>query len=266
MMRFDADDFCRVSSLLGQMYMDIRCGRIPRDQTWVIMATELRLLRDHCQRIGLAATVAQIERTAESITGNHGYGFDLDVISRDLIQVQLRLNDELKGRVLYAIDSDKAVYMTDSQFDPKVSEVFPDAAFDMDEAAKCYALNRATACVFHLMRVTEYGLQAVGKTLGMKDDRPNWEPIIAKIDSEIKKPYKDRQFKGQTEVLAHISSHMHAVKIAWRNRAMHIEKKHTIEEAREIYDATRGLMRYLAENLPKPATGTLTVIREKLGL
>jgi hypothetical protein len=121
----------------------------------------------------------------------------------------------------------------------------------MDEAAKCLAVERPTACVFHLMRITEYGLQAIARSLGMTDARPNWEPIIAKINVEIKTPYEKRCFKGNTDFLANVSTHVHAVKVAWRNRVMHVEHKHTMEEAREIYGATRGLMRYLAENLPR---------------
>ena len=74
--------------------------------------------------------------------------------------------------------------------------------------------------------------------------------MIAKIDAELKALYKDRKYKGSADLLASMSSHLHAVKVAWRNRVMHVEKKHTMEEAREIYAATGGLMRYLAENLP----------------
>jgi hypothetical protein len=44
---------------------------------------------------------------------------------------------------------------------------------------------------------------------------------------------------------------LNAVKVAWRGPTMHIDKKHTMEEARDIYGATAGLMRYLADNLPE---------------
>jgi hypothetical protein len=110
------------------------------------------------------------------------------------------------------------------------------------------------------MRVTEHGLQEIAKRIGIKDPRPNWEPIICKIDSELKKGYKDRQYKGMSDFLANVSAHLNAVKVAWRNRVMHVDTKHTMEEAREIYSATAGLMRYIAENLPNDA-GMVALVR-----
>lgn len=180
------------------------------------------------------------------------------------MEVSVRLTDELEARKVFMIEVEQSPYLESHLFSTAVSERFPNAVHDIDEAAKCYALERPTACVFHLMRVTEYGLQAIGKLVRVKDDRANWDIVIKKIDAELKKEYKDREFKGLADFLASISAHMNAVKIAWRNRVMHVEKKHTMEEAREIYDATRGLMRYLSENIPTPSK--LQAIRGKIGL
>jgi hypothetical protein len=41
-------------------------------------------------------------------------------------------------------------------------------AEDISEAAQCLALNRPTACVFHLMRVMETGVQILGNRLGIQ--------------------------------------------------------------------------------------------------
>jgi len=71
-----------------------------------------------------------------------------------------------------------------------VAERFPEAIFDMAEAGKCLALDRSTASVFHLMRVTEYGLNGVSVFLKIKDPLgPNWDQIIKSIDSELKTEY-----------------------------------------------------------------------------
>jgi hypothetical protein len=229
--------------------MEIRHGVMPRGESWSLVSASLSQVETLSKQLGLVATVAQIERTRRMVSGDEG-GFDLDSFGRALMEVNVRLIDELEARKIYTIESDRAQYLESSQFPGVVCDRFPDAAFDMDEAARCFAFERPTACVYHLMRVSEYGLQGIGKKLGMKDERPNWEPIIAKIDSELKKPYKERQYEGMSEFLAHASAHLNAVKIAWRNRVMHVDRKHTVEEAREIYQATIGLMRYIAENLP----------------
>jgi hypothetical protein len=249
MLRFLAEDFCRASSLIGQLFSQVNSGVVPVSNSWGAIASELGNLERLCERLGLQSTLAQIKRVKETLF-NGSNNVNYANFARDVMEVQIRLMDELEARTLFLMSADEARYFSDNQFAPRVGERFPDAIFDMDEAGKCYATERPTACVFHLMRVTEFGLHAIGRLLNMSDPRPNWEPIIAKIDSELKAPYEKRQFKGSADLLANASTHLHAVKVAWRNRAMHVDTKHTMEEAREIYSATCGLMRYLAENLP----------------
>jgi hypothetical protein len=249
MLSFLAHDFCMASGLFGQLYAQVNSGVKPAEDSWGLVAMGLGMLERACGPLELTNTLAQVERLKPILTKG-GYVNHRD-LARDIMEVHTRMMDELKGRTLLSLTSEEAHYFADHQFAPVVCEYFPEASFDIREAAKCFALERPTACVFHLMRTTEYGVQAIARFLGMTDPRPNWEPVIAKIDSETKAPYNLRQFKGSTDFLAAVSTHIHAVKVAWRNRVMHVEHKHTMQEAREIYSATRGLMRYLAENLPK---------------
>ena len=69
---------------------------------------------------------------------------------------------------------------------------------------------------------------------------------MAKIDAELALPHKDRKIKGSVDFYAGVSSHMHAVKIAWRNRVMHVDAIFTEDRAKAIFDATVGLMNHLA--------------------
>ncbi|MEX2304203.1 MAG: hypothetical protein WD733_24885 [Bryobacterales bacterium] len=221
-----------------------------RDSSWAVLGEALADLEKQCRALGLSSALAQAARVRRAITDQNSQ-FSIERLGRDLIEVHTRFVDELHARLIYILDAPHAAYFTDSQFSPVAKACFPEANHDMEEAGKCLAFERPTACAFHLMRVTEYALHEMAKVVGIQQDRPNWEPIIRKIDMELKSKYEDRIFKGSADLLANMSSHLQAVKVAWRNRVMHVEKKHTMEEAREIYDATRGLMRYLAENLPE---------------
>lgn len=266
MIRFPADEFCRASGQIGQMWMDIRHGAIPRQMSIEAVSASIRVLEKECVNLGLPATLAQIKRVQESISRSNN-SLNLDFWSRALMEVYVRLVDELEARKLYALDVEGARYFEGSQFSQTAAERFPEAIYDMEEAGKCFALDRHTACVFHLMRVTEYGLAEVARFLKLHDPLgPNWDSVIKKIDSELKADYKDRKFKGHSDLLSHVSSHLNAVKIAWRNRTMHIDKKYTFEEARDIYNATCGFMRYIAENFPKDSGGVLASIRGMIGL
>lgn len=218
----------------------------------------MALLAKHCETLELPLTLAHLKRFKNDILADPDVG--VDRVFRALDEIQQRLWDELDSRMVFAVQPTAASYFEHSQFAPSVYERFPQIIFDAEEAGKCRALERPTACVFHLMRVTEHGLQEIARRIGIKEQRPNWEPVICKIDSELKKGYKDRQYKGMADFLANVSAHLNAVKVAWRNRVMHVDTKHTMEEAREIYGATAGLMRYIAENLPNDA-GMVAIVR-----
>jgi hypothetical protein len=232
MLPFIAYDFTRASSMLGQLYAQCRSGVSPTSGSWSLIASELGCLERECAALGLTNTLSQIKRIKPVFFDNASPGYDFP---RDILDVQLRLNDELRERKVFMLDGKDARYFEAHGFPAMIGERFPQAIYDMEEAGKCLALERATACAFHLMRVTEYGLQALGKKVGIAHERPDWEPVIRKIDAELKKPYAEREYKGMADFLAHASAHLNAVKVAWRNRVMHVERKHTIEEAREIY-------------------------------
>jgi hypothetical protein len=242
MLRFNAHHWVAVSSTIGQLIMDIGSGRSPSGESMQLIGSSLGLLQREC---------AHLRRLKDGLQ----VGGDIQAFRFSLMEVQQRIWDELEARKFLALSAENEKYYDDCGFSQVVAERFPEASFDANEAGKCLALERPTACAYHLMRVTEFGLQQVGKKLGMKDERPNWDPIIRKIDSELKKDYKDREFRGMADFLANSSAHLNAVKLAWRNRVMHVDRKHTMEEAKEIYNATCGLMRYIAENLPLDQSG-----------
>lgn len=265
MLEFCAEDFCQSVSLIAQFHEQVRrADTMPQASSLHIIAGELGALQRHCEVLGLNTTLAQIERVKEMFFGQHYQSFSLQTLASAIMEITSRLQDELRARKLYLVSSERNAYLVSNQFHASVGEAFPDAIADMDEAAKCFAFERPTACIFHLMRVTEVGLNAFAILLEISDHNPNWEPIIRKIDAELKADYKDRKYKGNQDFLANASTHLHAVKVAWRNKTMHVEKINTMEHAKETYDATCGFMRYLAENFPQRKPGIVQSIFGKL--
>lgn len=132
---------------------------------------------------------------------------------------------------------------------------FLSVAFDLDEAAKCFALGRATACVFHLMRLMEIGIRAVARCLGIPDPtKPaerNWGTILRAIKEDLdahvgQQPTKVWSIATDKEFFEGAYASLDAVRVAWRNPTMHIENKYTDDEAEHVFVAVKGFMMKLA--------------------
>ena len=77
-----------------------------------------------------------------------------------------------------------------------VAQAFPSAVPDLKEAGTCYALNRNTACAFHVIRALEIALRSFARCSGVKVtgkttplEYQQWHNIIEAIESQSKKKY-----------------------------------------------------------------------------
>jgi hypothetical protein len=126
-------------------------------------------------------------------------------------------------------------------------------AFELDEAAKCLSLGRATACVFHLMRLMEIAVRAVARCLNIPDpiqpaDR-SWGAVLKKVRDGIDAKWSTvaARLAGDGEAFDSLYASLDAVKNPWRNSTMHPANKYTLEEAEHVFAAVRGFMMKLAD-------------------
>lgn len=179
-----------------------------------------------------------------------------DVVQRGMMELCHRLVDEMGGTLFLALDFAKSDFYKDADKQPfgvAVSIAFPSVAFDIEEAARCFALERNTATVLHCMRVLEIGLNALAAALEVPFDERNWGNIIPDIVAEIGKRDKTATrrsaWRNESPFYAEAATQFEFVRIAWRNHAMHVRDKYDGERARRIYDHTRDLMQHLATKL-----------------
>ena len=127
--------------------------------------------------------------------------------------------------------------------------------FELDEAAKCLALGRSTAAVFHLMRLLEIGIRATSHCLQIPDPiKPaerNWAIILKRIweDGIEKVATPTDRMAGDGHLFEALHASLDAVKNPWRDGSMRVESKYTDDEAEHILVATRGFMKRLASRM-----------------
>lgn len=134
-------------------------------------------------------------------------------------------------------------------FGEEVQDAFPSAKDDIEEAAKCLAVDRGTACVMHLMRAMEAPLKAMATALGVKQQN-DWGSYIREVDKELDRRMKASGKRSSDEgFYAEASEAFERVKRAWRNKSMHLEHSYSPERARDIFEATKGFMAHLAPRI-----------------
>jgi hypothetical protein len=198
-------------------------------------------IRSECGKIGLTVSVRCIDSIVEALAGGTTIGGYVDSLS----QLENTISWEMQDKLFMFIPPDRAAfYAKNDLFGPEVTVKFPDVQFDVIEAGNTYASGRGTACVFHLMRIMEFGVQRFGTVLGVTlASEKNWQPILEEVDKKIKAlPQKAER----TIQLADVSTMLYHVKIAWRNPTMHPKQTYTLEEAENIMLATRTFMQHLS--------------------
>ena len=153
-----------------------------------------------------------------------------------------RLHDELKSHLFFYVPTER-VACYGAGFGDDVTNAFRETPFDIEEAGKCLALGRSTACVFHLMRAMECAVQALAARLGFLNPDREWGKLLSDVHGKI-----EAMPKGEMRNRWSAShAHLYHVKQAWRNDTMHPKNKYTEEEGGEVYAAVRTFMRHLAK-------------------
>jgi hypothetical protein len=203
-----------------------------------------------CKNLKLAMSVKAIERAIRYASGSCPDVYDIQKHFHDITN---RIHDELAGTAFLQIPAAmQMAYEGNNHFSQQVIERFPSLNYDIDCSYKCFALTQYTACVFHVMRVIEGGLNATYASLRLaaliEQDR-NWGSILKKISEEIKRRDAIKDNNDSTNVKQFYEdaiATLHAIKNAWRNTTMHLEKKYNEEEAKSILDCTKAFMTRIA--------------------
>lgn len=246
MIRFQADDFVFLAREIGRLATvlnrlepaAVRSANARKNDV-----TVLGKYRTHCSQLGLVMTARQLERIIDRCGDNEK--LTQKQMSEMVAELGNRMMDECEHmHFLCLTENEKQWFEPDEpHFGKEVEAKLQSISEDIAEGAKCLALGRSTACVFHLMRVMETATQKLGDTLGVTFvTEKNWQNILDETNKAIRAlDHKDTR----TKALAEVSSHLYGVKVAWRNEVMHPKQTYTAEEATAIFTNVRTFIREL---------------------
>lgn len=233
-----------------------------------IGAAIAELERD-CNKLRLKSAVKQVRNIKEWLSSKPK---DFDEFSLMLGELRRRVTEDLEDAVVLCVEPSKidrfytrevagelkgrlVRLAPETMWGHEVCSNFKAAISDISHAGDCLIVGEGTACVFHLMRVMEVGLRALGKSLNdaRLDPRtnPSWDSILKRCDDELKLPYAKRSTEWQIDpsFFSEATANLRAVKDAWRNPTMHVEKNYEYDDALDVWNAVRAFMRHLGTRL-----------------
>lgn len=267
MIPFDASTICILSNFLGTMNGTISLAKQANAEGASAMqltaeksAQALNYLnsaRYVLNHAGLVLSVGFVDIVVKTLNEKGS----LDEIGNAYEQLKNAIQIELDNRFFFELAASKKELFQPAAdapiFGSEVQEQFPSVLYEIDEAAKCLALERFTATVFHLMRAMERTLVALRKYLELQDPtnlgNRNWGVILRDLRLEVERRTK----LGTTAWRSHQDQHfftdligsLAAVKLAWRDPTMHPERNYNQTEAEEVFAAVRTLMQKIASKM-----------------
>lgn len=209
--------------------------------------------------VGCRSAHAATERLIRALDNN---GMKFGHLANSTCEIESRFADHLSEVKLLVLQPSEAQLMLPVDgllgvIGPQIEgfpAAFPKASQEIEESAKCLALNRYTASVFHCMRALESGIGAFAKLIGIPDPtRPverNWGFILKKISEALDAKWPRNMRLEGTDGAEYEKIHatLDAVKNPWRNATMHVANVYSPHEALHIARCTAMFLIELAKH------------------
>lgn len=165
-----------------------------------------------------------------------------------LHELFLNIDKAVMQRKFVLVLQKRAEYAgSDKPFGDDVHQAFPQAQYDIRQAAECFSVGANTATIFHLMRVAEHGLRALAYDRRIKVpkgpiDLATWEDIIKQLEKAelaIQNYPKTHAREAQYEFYHGAMMQLRSFKNVWRNRYSHT-RGHFNEED-ESHEAEKAI-------------------------
>jgi hypothetical protein len=170
------------------------------------------------------------------------------------------IQNNLNSRAFMFIESDRAEYWENGDlFGQDFAIGFPKAALiEMLEAGDCFAAGRATACVFHCIRIAEYGLRLLAKMLKVSvSDKgkthpleyADWDKVITAIRNkitDIRKLPRGPKKEKSLQYYSGLANQCEYMKDIWRNEIMHTRRLYNDVEALSVIGRVRDFVQPIA--------------------
>jgi len=199
------------------------------------------------------------------------------VLHAELKTILSGVHNNLEARKFMFIPPEDAPYWNNHKlFGDDFLITFPtDAMLELREACNCFVASRGTACVFHCMRVAEYGLRKLACLVKIKladkgklipIEYGSWDKVIQAIKNKITDARKFPMGKKKEKTLQFYSSaadHCEYMKDIWRNELAHTRpRSYKREEALGVINRVKDFVQLIAKHECTPKRRDVLLTRK----
>jgi hypothetical protein len=211
-----------------------------------------------CKRMHLSVSTRSMERVLAEFRKNRP---TMALTKQRFLEWYSCFQSEVEGQIYLLVLPHRVQYWNSDADQLQGFEVarivetlkdFTDAVYDLKEAANCFAFERFTACVYHLMRVTEFGLVSVAHSVNVEEDKINkgWDGCIQGVESAIKKIGSTKptvDWQTQIKKLSDLCSWFTTIQKGWRNPVSHFPRTYSEGQALAMMMAVSTLFEHLSQ-------------------
>ncbi len=273
MFRYGVHEFCALYQSLGFMIRDAQFGEKLSSENspdyCLTIGKILGALAVFGEAVELDKSLVQSMRTLSELQMGPQPECRPSVLRPQLLNIDKGIEINLADRTFMFVPPHRAGYLYDIGKYEWATNVFVESVVDVIEATACYAFGRYTASVFHSMRVAEYGLRHVARSMKvtlthkgkrMPVDHATWGKVIDKIESKIKRIRENKAIGDKREQeIAFYSDCAHQcayLRDIYRNEVSHSGRAYKEAEALGVWGRVNDFMTALASG---PMRGRLVL-------
>jgi hypothetical protein len=215
--------------------------------------------------IGLDSSLLEQIATLNKLVSRENCKTPTNIIAMRVDLIVQGILGNLDSKKFLFVPTDQASYWENrANFgDDSLAELGEAAGFEAIEAGNCYAAARWTACVFHSMRVAEYGLRKIAQRskVTLSDDGKrypleygDWNKVIGAIRKKIEERRRLPIGPKKAEALrrySDLADHCEYMKDIWRNEVSHARRRYNKTESLAVMNRVREFV----QSIPvKPKT------------
>jgi len=253
------ENICTLREVKGQQDEEINERYL---EQWVkpFMEKECRAL---CEEAQLRHTVKRLDGPFKQAM--YAYGAPTwRSLQTELKVLREQIDSEMIDHYYAIVDDRKADWIYYLEVDDpknhwlKIWEKFPAAKYDCKEAVYCYVLERHTACVFHSMRIAEFGLRALARRMKItlpKNRRlewAEWQQILRELHAKTETIASMKAGPVRDELLEFYRGaigQFYGFKDEYRNFVMHNRKAYDEHQSASAMSQVKEFMNKLASRI-----------------